>query len=203
MADRGNIAKVTCVSDAHPDGIGSIHPGTEKIVWTFADGATNEIVIGDLSDTIREQAVLFAVRQIGQNSYAGSKTKAAETGVDPVEWAQEQLAEKLSNIVNGVWAAEREKGAPRVTQLFAAMERAANELGRDYDDAGIRARATDDTPVILPDGKETTAGAQYRAGCMANAVVKKHLDNIKAEAAAVRAAASAEAAEGADIDDLF
>ena len=175
-------ASVAEKSYLYSDGESGRHakPGTEVLVFKFADGETYEVRGSDLPPAIMEAAAYHGLSQKLGDSYAGAKGNIAD--------ARDAFETVLERLTNGDWVTVGEGPGTRPSMVADAVKAALEELGETVDEdryAGIM---------------EKVKGKDGREGALKNALVTKHYERIKAERAAEKAAKAAKNAEGADED---
>lgn len=184
MATKTPVAKRIYV---HKDGEEGRHaaPNTVGMRFEFVGGKTLAIGLDDIHKDVRNACLWHGINQKVGDAFAGAKGDADE--------AMDSATSIVERLKEGTWVATREGAGPSTGVLVEAIVRAkiaGGEKEADFTDerkAAIAAKLKGDTPA------ETQAA---RAGALANPAIKAAFDAIKAERAAAKATASAEAAKG-------
>lgn len=131
----------------------------------------------DYSPGIQNALALFGLNIVLTNTMGGKRGQEA--------W--DDLEARAETLANGEWTSRA--GGPRISRLVDAVVAAYAEAGRALEREKVEASIKD-------------GGEERREELMKNAAIRKHYDRLTAEAAAERAAKSAEGAEGAALPDM-
>lgn len=152
-----------------------------SVTWTFQDGEQITAFLKDNTPETNHQLALHGLSAKGGDSYAGAGD-VEEEGGNPISWAKGVLRGVLSNLKAGLWSV-RAEGGVRVTQLALAVAAVY----------GIAAEAAAEKLSEMEDEKKKALSA--------NPKVASKLAQLKAEAAAKRAAAAQAQLDASD-DEL-
>jgi hypothetical protein len=89
----------------------------EGVKFEFATGEVVEVKVGDFKSDIQKQLMLHGLSQKLGDSYSGEDADKCHTIFQGV----------LKNLTEGSWSARAGGGAGRISQLAAALSRAAGE----------------------------------------------------------------------------
>lgn len=180
--------------------VGRASESTHTVVFKYADDTESRFELKRIGVDVSKPSVARAAAAFGVSTTAGNagNTAAAAEGTDDPEFIKAEVDDRLDTIAPsdgtpGVWAAEREAGAPRtglLLEAFTAYRKA--ELGKDAD------------PEWLAKTRERLQDKDFVKKLQTDAKFKGHLERIKLEKATARAAKAAEAAKagGAPTIDL-
>lgn len=149
-----------------------------------------EMGLDDLEDDLIRRNSLFGINVGVGNSYGG------QSGEDAFESAES----RWETFKIGEWAAGRQIG-PRDADVLLALVAAKADLGQEVDIEDLRPRFASDAAESKA-GKENPAYALDSKEVAKMPEVKMHIDRIRAERTAERAAKSKAAAQDADTSGL-
>lgn len=149
-----------------------------------------EMLLDDLEDDLIRRNALFGLNVGVGNAYGG---QSGEIAFDSAEARFETF--KL-----GSWAAGRQIG-PRDADVLLALVAAKADLGQEVSIEDLRPRFAD-TAADSAEGKKNPAYALDAKEVAKMPEVKMHIDRIRAERTAERAAKSAEAAQNVETSGL-
>lgn len=157
---------------------------TGLIVWTFPDETKETFDLTKVNDGIKVRLSLHGASQKVGDSYAG----AAQSGVDPIEYAKQAVKDTIAQLYAGDWRAASAVGGPRVNDLAVALSRVTGEpLEGDEGTIALVAAMTDEDKKVYRKKPKIAAAlaliAAERAAAKAAELVKKAEEEDKKEAA--------------------
>lgn len=146
---------------------------------TVIDGGTFEGRVSDYDAGVQNALALFGLNIVLTNTMGGQKG----------EEAFESIMSRHETLAAGEWTSRKGAEGPRISLLAQAVVAA-------YAKTGVEKTIESVTAALIAGGEEA------RKKTAANAAVKAEYDRLRAEAAAARAAKSAEKAGSGSLDDL-
>ena len=169
---------------------------THTVVFKYADDTESRFELKRIGLDVSKPSVARAAAAFGVSTTAGNagNTAAASEGTDDPEFIKAEVDDRLETIAPndgspGVWAAEREAGAPRTGLLLeAAIAFRQSELKKEAD------------PEWLAKMREKLQDKDFVKNLQGDAKFKGHLERLKLEKAQERAAKAAAAAKAGGSD---
>ena len=196
---KRSITRLFVSDDGQTSGRASMT--THTVVFKYADDTESRFDLSLIGLDLSKPSVARAAAAFGVSTTAGNagNTAAASEGTDDPEFIKKEVDDRLSTIApafkdpndrsQGVWAAEREAGAPRTGLLLeAAIAFRESELKKSAD------------PEWLAKMREKLQDKDFVKNLQGDAKFKGHLERLKLEKAQERAAKAAANAKAGGTD---
>ena len=99
----------------------SIDFENQTVTFDFGDEGTSVVNVGELPEDIKIHLMLHGASQKIGDNYAGAKSAAEETGVEPNAWAKGQADATIAQLVAAEWSQRRAGAGGQISDLARAI----------------------------------------------------------------------------------